>query len=153
MCCLIYKVLCRCLIGRNFIISHCLHFVKHFFQAPHSPRQPDYYTTPESSCQHLFSRSFQAAFAFRYLLYSITSEPLCQDLFLPLNFPLSRDSLSILPYISPVVNCFFHNFQLFFLFFDFFCPIPTFSTTFHTHSTDLSTVLPHIDTLTPIWYI
>ena len=31
MCCLIYKVLCRCLIGRNFIISHCLHFVKHFF--------------------------------------------------------------------------------------------------------------------------
>ena len=41
----------------------------------------------------------------------------------------------------------------FFLFFGFFCPIPSFSTTFHTYSTDLSTDLPHIDTLTPIWYI
>ena len=91
----------------------------------------------------------------RFGIFCILSHPSLsvKTFFFLLTYRSLRDSLSILPYISPVVNCFFHNFQLFFLFFDFFCPIPTFSTTFHTHSTDLSTDLPHIDTLTPIWYI
>ena len=62
-------MLCRCLIGRNFIISHCLHFVKHFFQGLHSPRQLLHSTILSTVCQELFSRSF---FGFKLFLVACT---------------------------------------------------------------------------------
>ena len=153
MCCLIYKVLCRCLIGRNFIISHCLHFVKHFFKGFTHLDSLIIIPHPEALVNIFFQDFFKPLS--RFGIFCILSHPSLsvKCFFSLLTFRSLRDSSSILPYISPVVNCFFHNFQLFFCFFGFFCLIHSFSTTFHTHSTDLSTVLPHIDTLTPIWYI
>ena len=150
MCCLIYKVLCRCLIGRNFIISHCLHFVKHFFGRLTHLDSLIIIPHPKALVNIFFQDFFKPLSRFGILcILSHPSLPV-KTFFSLLTFCSLRDSLSILHYISLVVNCFFHNFQLFFLFFGFFCLILSFSTTFHTYSTDLSTDLPHIDTLTPI---
>ena len=165
-------------ISGSFIDDVVLFNLQGTLSLPHW--QELYYITLPSLCQALFEAFqtlFRARRRFDSLIIIPHPEALVniffQDLFKPLSrfgifcilshpsfsvktffFLLTsrslRDSSSILPYISLVVNCFFHNFQLFFLFFGFFCPIPTFSTTFHTYSTDLSTDLPHIDTLTPI---
>ena len=121
MCCLIYKVLCRCLIGRNFIISHCLHFVKHFlgvFQTLfHACRRFDsLIIIPHSEA--LVNIFFQYLFKplSRFGIFCILSHPSLpvKNFFFLLTFCSLHDSLSILPHRRALCQYFFPYFFAFF---------------------------------------